>query len=108
MIVCATCEKNTDTLICEECGALFCMDCYRRYEWQEMSRLCWVCQAEADQEWMGEVLSAARGAAGLPRPTRRTWPRKQPPICPACDGGGTDVLFRPCKTCGGAGIVAPS
>ncbi len=66
MIVCATCEKNTDTLICEECGALFCMDCYRRYEWQEMSRLCWVCQNAADLEWVDVILNA-----GTPHAVRR-------------------------------------
>ncbi len=72
MIVCATCETNTDTLVCEECGALFCMDCYRRYEWRETSRLCWECQNEADQEWADTIMSAG------PPAKRRTGPRLSP------------------------------
>jgi hypothetical protein len=53
---CYHCGKRLDTLTCEECGATFCMDCYRRYEWADTSRLCWVCQNEADQEWADMIM----------------------------------------------------
>ena len=75
MTICATCEQNTDTLTCEECGASFCMDCFRRYEWKDTSRLCWECQNKADKEWADKIVNARRMASGFPYPIRRTGPR---------------------------------
>ncbi len=66
---CFHCGGSADTLVCEECGAVFCMDCYRRYEWVETSRLCWVCQSEADHEWADTIIAAG------PPAKRRTGPR---------------------------------
>ncbi len=71
-MTCFHCGKSTDTLTCEECGALFCIDCYRRYEWADTSRLCWVCQNEADQEWADTITGAGSPAK------RRTGPRLSP------------------------------
>ncbi len=66
---CYHCGKCLDVLACEECGAFFCLDCYRRYEWVDMSRLCWVCQNEADIEWADALYRPG------PAVSRRTGPR---------------------------------
>lgn len=57
---------NPNALICEQCEKPFCMDCFCRYEVALTSRICWLCQSEADQEWI---------RADFKEP-RRTWPRK--------------------------------
>lgn len=63
--ICATCNQETDVLVCEECTELFCMGCYCRYEWVAISRLCWKCQSDADKEWLNNITKP-----------RRTWPSK--------------------------------
>jgi hypothetical protein len=63
------CECGREGQACEQCGAVFCMRCFRRYSWQETSRLCSTCQHEADMEWMNEVCKGNKKAV------MRKWPR---------------------------------
>ena len=55
-----SCGEADGVLICEECDAAFCMTCYCHYEVLATSRLCWMCQNEADQEWLATNFRAAR------------------------------------------------
>lgn len=56
---------NTLVIMCEQCHTHFCMDCYCKYEVKAVSRLCWMCQHEADMEWLADDC----------KHPRRTWPR---------------------------------
>ncbi len=47
-----TCEcGSTNILTCEECGVVFCMPCFRRFQWLAHSYLCWECASIALSEW---------------------------------------------------------
>jgi hypothetical protein len=67
---CASCGNPGQR--CTQCSTPFCMDCYRRYEWQAESVLCWVCQNQADRAWLRTM-----DVPGGPRREPRTPVRHQ-------------------------------
>jgi predicted amidophosphoribosyltransferase len=59
--LCSTCNADIADFHCQECGTPECMRCRARYEVvNNPPALCWMCQAEADREWMQGDLSKPR------------------------------------------------
>ncbi len=65
------CECGRDGFICEQCGRVQCMTCFRHYSWQESSRLCWQCQNEADLEALHSIVDSKSAKSVV----WRKWPR---------------------------------
>lgn len=74
---CELCNRSA-TNVCGQCGMVFCMDCYRHYEYVATSQLCWGCQYEADTEWLQQMPTHGRMTQ-----KRRTWPRNVEEECKA-------------------------
>lgn len=51
-MICEHCKQEKECIVCETCGTVFCMDCYRVYSWQAHSNVCYVCQNKKDLAWL--------------------------------------------------------